>query len=306
MGYIFKSNSRDRMPTHFGPALGPRYNPEKTFAGTAYATTAEVMAIFEANADRLEEFLPPGFELRSPYSLRFEFSYLAGVSFLTGRAYNTFGAFVPVTFRGCEDVVAGDLLLVLWKNFADAIITGRDELGFSKVYCELLERRRVGDRIKCRAVWDGFEFAVMELTGLNDGCLEALPADPESTGILHYKYINATGTIGEANVEYAIFTPQNPNFATINKLMLAETAEVNFRKSTWEELPTLQHIVHAIEKLNIGKCLGAAYIEARGGGDLSNQRRLSQKSHSSLSFVMFKAGYSYAAWFQDGMNTWVH
>ena len=39
--------------------------------------------------------------------------------------------------QGEQDSVDGDLLLILWGNRADPIITGREDLGYAKLYCEL-------------------------------------------------------------------------------------------------------------------------------------------------------------------------
>ena len=276
MGYAFLPGRRYRMPTHFGPALGPRHHPdpEKSYGGPDYLDAAMATAVFEADPGQLERFLPPGFELRAPHTLNFSFSYFTDISWLAGRAYNTFGVTTPVRYRGREDNVAGGLLLVLWENMADPIITGREDLGFSKIYCELPEKQFLGDRLKCRAAWDGCEFATMELNGLAEAGPDAMPADPESEGVLHYKYIPATGSVGEADVEYATFSPAAMDGMSLKKFMAADTAAISFRKSTWEELPTLVHIVNALAELDIGKCLGAAYVEARGGKDLSDQRRL--------------------------------
>ena len=59
------------------------------------------------------------------------------IEWLAGRGYNTLGVTFPVVFQGKRDRAIGPFLLVLWENLADPILTGREQLGYSKIYCEL-------------------------------------------------------------------------------------------------------------------------------------------------------------------------
>lgn len=52
----------------------------------------------------------------------------------------------PATFTGRRDKATGRFLAVVWKNLADPIITGRDEIGHPKLYDEIA------------AGWMGFRF----------------------------------------------------------------------------------------------------------------------------------------------------
>ena len=61
------------------------------------------------------------------------------IEWLAGRGYNTMGVTFPVHYEGKKDRAAGPLLTVLWENLTDPILTGREQLGFSKIYCELPE-----------------------------------------------------------------------------------------------------------------------------------------------------------------------
>ena len=56
--------------------------------------------------------------------------------------------------------------------------------------------------------------------------------------------------------------------------MLAKSASGHFRQSTWEELPTLVHIVNALSELTLGDCVEATLMKSHGGKDLSDQRIL--------------------------------
>jgi len=212
MTYAFRRDQYYRMPTHFGPSLGPRQGLD----GLGYAcieslAETDFEATFMVSEEQLSKLLPPGFKLRGLPTITFAFGYITNIEWLAGRGYNTFGVKIPATYIGTNETVHGSLLLVLWENKADPIITGREELGFSKMYCELPEAQRIGSDGICRASWDGFEFASLKLSGLsavNPDDVSSEPADSvASEGTLHYKYVPKTGCPGVADAAYATLTP---------------------------------------------------------------------------------------------------
>ena len=196
------------------------------------------------------------------------------IEWLAGRGYNTFGVSVPATYKGQRDIVHGDFTLVLWENMADPIITGREDLGIAKLYCEIPEPQIIGDKVICRASWDGCQFASLVLSGVKEITPEELPEPLPSEGDLHYKYIPKTSAPGEADVAYPVLTPAEWTNVKIDQAMVAENAVCNFRESTWEELPTLVHIVNTLSALTLGDCVEAKLFKSHGSKDLSDQRIL--------------------------------
>ena len=275
MSYTFQPNHFYRMPTHFGPSLGPRQGLDgRRYANIQNSKDLTIQATFEAIPAQLEKLLPPGFRLREPNTIQLAFTYSTEIEWLAGRGYNTFGVSFPATYCGEQDTVDGELLLVLWENMADPIITGREDLGFSKVYCELPEPQFIGDEVTCRASWDGCQFASLTLKGLKNIEPEALPEGLPSEGKLHYRYFPKPSEPGKADVAYATLTPASCPNAKIDNAKIAETAHTQFRRSMWEELPTLVHIVNALSELTLGNCIEAKLTRSHGGKDLSDQRIL--------------------------------
>lgn len=275
MTYAFLPGMRYRMPTHFGPALGPRQGPQgRRFECIDNPRQVIVRAAFRAQAAQLAGFLPPCFELRKPSHIYVTYCCITEVEWLAGRGYNTFGISIPATYRGRSATVAGELLLVLWENKADPIVTGREELGFSKVYCELSEPQFEGEDVECHASWDGCRFATLRLQGLKEVAADALPPAEPIEGLLHYKYIPRTGAPGVADAEYAVLTPLTGSHTKIEHAMTARSAACEFRPSSWEELPTLVDIVNALSALSIGDCVEATVLRTCGAKDLSDQRIL--------------------------------
>lgn len=275
MSYIFEKGRFYRMPTHFGPSFGPRQGLHgRRYENLETSKDLIVQAMFKADKEQLKKLLPPGFSLREPYAISFSFYYIRDIEWLAGRGYNVFGIFIPVTYQGAKDRIDGDLLLVLWENMTDPIITEREDLGFAKVYCEVPEPQFIGDEVICRASWDGCQFAHLNLSGLKEAPLSVAPSSHHSEGVLHYKYIPKTGCPGVADIEYAVLTPADSPNAKIDQIVRADTARILIRQSSWEELPTLVHIVNILSALNLGECIQATLMRTHGSRDLSDQRIL--------------------------------
>ena len=275
MSYTFKPNCYYRMPTHFGPSLGPRQGLDgRRYANIETSRDTSLQATFAADPVQLDRLLPPGFILQDTHTVTVTFIYSTEMEWLAGRGYNLFGVSIPAIYQGKEETVHGDLQLVLWENMADPIITGREDLGFAKLYCEIPTPQFINDQAVCRASWDGHEFASLTLSGLQAVSVQALPAGPPSDGTLHYKYIPKTSAPGEADVEYAALTPAAWPNVTLDSAMSAQHASCQFHHSTWEQLPTLVHIVNTLAALTLGECIGATLIKSHGSKDLSDQRIL--------------------------------
>ncbi len=201
-----------------------------------------------------------------------EISYLTEIDWLAGRGYATFGIRFPATYEGSRDKVNGMFLSVLWENLADPIISGREELGFSKVYCDIADPRRSGAKLSIDCAWQGFRFFNMELEELQDAP-PLLAADPENAGLLHWKYIPRTASPGQADVTYATLTPSANPLVTVEQRQTAK-GRFEFRKTRWDDMPTQFQIVNALCDLELLEFRGASLTRSRGGKDLGDQRIL--------------------------------
>ena len=204
MPYPLKPGTMYMMPTHFGPMTGPRQGPGGEVGAFPLdrRRTTGIAVRFLTEAGQIEPFLPAGFALDGEPVVEVFASYMTGIDWLAGRGYNVLGVRVPVLFEGREDRAAGPFLMVLWENLADPILTGREQLGFSKIWCELPEPVEFGGETRCTASWLGFRFLDMTLRAMEEADpREAVPAPvPRGgntlTGMLHYKYVPKTGALG--------------------------------------------------------------------------------------------------------------
>jgi hypothetical protein len=272
-----------RMPIQFGPMPGPRESPDGgRFAPDTERRTVRVSVPFRSEAAALEAVLPDAYVLDGEPVARFEASYMTGIPWLAGRDYNTFGLTIPARWEGQESV-AGDFVAVLFENLADPIISGREELGWNKLWCELPQVERLAGSATCRAAWQGFEFARLAVTGLErvDLTSPASPAPvagPAGAPIparprLGYKYVPRTGEWGEADVAYATLSPVEKVGARVVESWRGR-GEIDLTGGRWEDLPTLFRVVAGLADLPRLEVLPATLSVAIGSGDLYETRRL--------------------------------
>lgn len=264
-----------RMPATFGPRTGPRQGPDGgKFANLDHPKATTISVSFLSDAARLQALLPEGFTLAGEPLVSVSASYTKDIEWLAGRGYNMLGVRIPATYKGKKDEVTGSFLCVLWENLTDPIITGRDELGVPKIWCELPEPELAEDTVTISASWLGFRFFELSINGLTEESTDGRVAKQGSgAGDLHLKYIPKTGDWGEADVCYVTHIPAE----TPNKKILQHWSgqgEVLFRQARWEDMPTQYNIVNALAELEVREYRGATMIKTVGGKDLADARIL--------------------------------
>ena len=260
-----------RMPIFFGPMSGPRQWPDGTvfdFSKTPKRKTFGVR--FLGDADELNALLPDCFRIAGDPIVTIEVNYLTDIGWLAGRGYNFCDLKFDVIHTGASGETFGTLVLIRWENLADPILSGREELGHNKLYCEIPEPSTTTDRQFIQLSWQGTPFIDIVITDLGEAPVPV--AAPGNQGTLSYKYIPATGNWGVADVEYATLTPPPREVTTISNQSGAGKAVI--RSATWEDLPTLYHIVNRMGAFRNNGWLPAYYRETIGGSSAADTRRL--------------------------------
>ncbi len=270
MSYRFEPGRMYRMPTHFGPATGPRMGPDgRKFRCKDHPKSTSIRISFLSGRRQLERLLPPGFSLEGEPVVTVYASYMKEIEWLAGRGYNVLGVTIPAKFSGENDQVVGPFLTVLWENLADPIITGREELGFSKIYCELPELSVMSDSATARASWLGFQF--LEMSVLNLKPRQAPLNPPHVDGQLHYKYMPKTGEWGLSDTQYAVMTPTDGTNIRIQEDLVGDGA-IKWNPARWEDLPTFYQVVNTFAELEVQEIISGNLTRSVGGKDLSDQR----------------------------------
>lgn len=266
-----------RMPYGFGPSAGPRQGPGgERFDWTMTPCRRAATVSFLTEAAALDRLLPPDFALIGEPVVTVEIQYYTQLEWLAGRGYNTLGIRFPVRFEGKRDRVQGGFLAVLWENLTDPILSGRDELGFAKLYCELPPPRVFKGREHYFAEWLGHRFMDMDIGDLTETSKAAPPLmglSGPNEGTLHYKYVPRTGAWGDDDVAYACLTPSTGSQMQVTAAWKGQ-GRVAFHPTSWEQMPTQFQVVSSLAALPQLEQRGATLVETRGAKDLGDQRIL--------------------------------
>jgi Acetoacetate decarboxylase (ADC) len=279
-----------RMPVPYGPMPGPRQVPAGKRVDHARHPKRRVFSVsYLVKPERLEALLPPCFKLWGDPVLTLDVTYMAEIDWLAGRGYNTCGVKFPAMTTVNRETVHGTFLSVLWENLADPIISGREELGFNKLYCEIAEPRGHDGKSSIRCGWLGHTFFEMDVWDLQEASLA--PVNPKNQGILHYKFMPRTGEWGVADFAGAVLSPFSPSDITIKSRQTGQ-GRFHFRRSEWEDLPTLYHIVNALADIELIEFRSASLTVSEGRTDHFNQRIVGQSDANKATMASVFADVS--------------
>lgn len=256
------------MPVGFGPMPSPRQDQYGSPWNDPMARIKSVACSFLTDSKRLEALLPPGLSLSCDPVVTVEFMFITELQWLAGRGYNTLGVRFPVTYKTDAKIYTGPFLSVLWENRADPIITGREELGFAKLFCEIPSPRYLKRSQKLEARWEGHSFLNMEVSELSSG----KPNPSNDDGTLHFRYFPKVGEPGISESKGMVLTPPSPRVELIS--YETGTGSLSFQHSSWEQLPTLAHIVNALAELPQLEFRGSTVTELRADTSLHNHHSI--------------------------------
>jgi len=275
------------MPIAFGPSPGPRLDSFGRPRGGHRERKVETATImFTTSRTYLESLLPTNsFRFRSPGTIGFAsiiITTLDNMSWLGGGGYTHCGLYVhDVEYVKTDGTtVYGTYLPVLFENLTDPIISGRDELGWNKVFCDI-GIARSAESHKTRLSWRGAEFLNVAMDHLESRPpkIEGIPADAaKDYGVLTYKYVPATGEPGKADVQYPCVTPHAEEAriaqAIVHSVRWCHNPKVEFEAGDWESLPTLHHISSSLAAVPIYRFIFAKVTEGLGVSDMTSCRRI--------------------------------
>lgn len=281
-----KQDTLQRMPLGFGPAPGPRQDVLGRRQGGAETRTFVTATIeFTSSRTYLEALFPTAaFRFMSPATVctaSVAVTTLGNLAWLGGGGYSHCGLYLHGIgyFPRAGPPVVGTYLPVLFEDLADAIVTGRDELGMSKCYADIA-LDATPDAYRARCSWRKAPFLELKLDGLQKQPVD--PAEEEAApagyGLLTYKYVPATGVPGQADAEYACVIPHADEAKTARRTVKSRTvasgANVRFHAGDPRSLPTLHHITSVLAGIPVYDVVRATVEEGLGVPDVSSCRRI--------------------------------
>lgn len=234
---------------------------------------------YRTRAAQLERILPPGFALRGEPVVTVSLSYFDNLYWLAGRGYGIVLVDFPVTYTGKSETIAGTFCPVLWEGTPEAIMTGREELGFPKLFGDIpaLSWDRQRGTAEGQASWFGFKFLEIEAQGLAEAS-----GDKKLPGAggpqMFYKYMPRTSIGGKEGKDVAYVTTSLPppgaagdpspiKFGDANfKKWVGKQGRVSWHRATFQQLPTTFHVVNGLADIEIVEYVGSEIIEFSAPG----------------------------------------
>jgi hypothetical protein len=204
---------------------------------------------------------------------------LSKLPWLAGRGYNTTGVYFN-NVRYEASGKRGSYLSVLFESLSDPITTGREELGFPKVFATTTDPIKSDDGSwEYKVSWLGHEFMQLVFPDVRKteppSSRVFRHSSPSVDGFLAYRYMPAIGQPGVADAEYAVFNRGATKPDKINAYYIpGQTAEVRINTSTWDELPTLHYIVNRLAALPLKEVREQCIIDQQGASDVATVVRV--------------------------------
>jgi len=268
-----------RSPVCFGPTDGPRQRTNGQHRTINARENLAICVAYEVDEDQLKSLLPENLVLLRN-ELLLVWMFIKNVSWLAGRGYNQLQAMVPVEYIGEQNHAMGLFNLVMWENKCDPILSGRDEIGWPKLYCELDRNEQNSTDMRLSAHWEGFEFLSVVVEEVNTIQDLKKPAELRAThsfterqcayGIINHKYIPCTGAWGKADVDDFTLTPYSDCDMAITSECATFSPDVSWRLPSWTDMPTQHHIVTKLAELKPTGCAKGTITKGYGAGDLKN------------------------------------
>ncbi len=241
---------------------------------------AEWMKVsFRTVADKLERLLPPGFALRGEPVVSVSCAWFNNLYWLAGRSYGILSIDFPVTYRGKTETLEGAFCPVIWEGAPDAIMTGREELGFPKMFADFtpIDWDKAAATAACSASWLGHTFCDIRLTDLVevDNPPKTLPGSGGGPQ-LYFKYMPRTGPMGGAGADVAYATTgapasaaaggQNIRFDGFDFRKWTAKGVVDWRRATFQQVPLAFHVINTLADLDVLEFSDAEMVAFSGPG----------------------------------------
>lgn len=279
----FKPGVRYRMPSVFGPAPGPRQKADGTpwkLSETGIMKCQWMTVSYLTDRAKLEALLPPGFALRGDPIVSVSLSFFRNLYWLAGRGYGIVVVDFPVTYTGKTETISGTFCPVMWEGLPDAILTGREELGFPKLFADIpdLSIDEQKGTAGGEASWLNHRFFNIEMSGLQPTTTGEKKLPGGGGAAMYYKYMPRTSIGGREGKDIAYVTtslppPGEPGDASPVKFSnsdfkkwTATRGSVAWHRATFEQQPTTFHVINGLANLDIREYVGAEMIEFSAPG----------------------------------------
>jgi acetoacetate decarboxylase len=302
MSFNFKTGVRYRMPVVFGPSVSPRQHPEGRpwkIEETGMMNFQSTSVTFAGDKEQLTKLLPPGFTLDGDPRINIGFMRFNKLYWLAGRGYGALAVNIPAIYEGKDETIEGNYMLALWEGDPNAIMSGREEMGFPKLFSDIEEIEWSEDKTSFTGAvsWYDHTFFDIEVSGLKE-----TSGEPDAKAInrpnLWYKYMPKTAIYGTGGADTIYVTTNAPHpDQPVGKPAIkvenyqewtAENAEINWHRATFDQQPLMHNIINGITELKMHELLNANYskLEMSGLGISCDELRMITPKDEHIAAVL--------------------
>ncbi|CAK7219736.1 hypothetical protein SBRCBS47491_003951 [Sporothrix bragantina] len=291
-------STHKRQPFVFGPLASPRQD----YLGRPFdhnqATFRQTSIRFTTSSTYLQTLFPtPAFRFASPgtkVEASIQCTELGNLAWLGGGGYRFAGLWIHgVQYTKADgSKLFGTYLPVLFENLADPILTGRDELGMPKLFCDIaIENKEDGSPSSIVCSWRGTEFMRMTLDGLAEQSAEDIaaaanpagpppspfaPRPPPDNGQFIYRYVPAVDKKGQPDADYPVFLPNEGDDTprVVTRTLATTNAAISLQPGTHKSLPTFYNIAKALSEIPIYGIVKTTVEEGHGVPAFPNAERI--------------------------------
>jgi hypothetical protein len=125
------------------------------------------------------------------------------------------------------------------------------------------------EKMQASASWYGFNFLDITLDNVKAMTQAEIQerqknAQPNA-GIINHKFIVRTGNPDQADADYLTISTNKGSKPAVLKEISTGKANIKFHKATWEQLPTMVHIVNKLAELEVKEIYDGLIVKNSGG-----------------------------------------
>lgn len=232
-------NTKYDMPAAFGPSI---------FTPTTHAPDIQLIATsFVTTPEAIESILPRHLakaESNIVYVNRLRYR---GIDYLAGRGYEE--VIVGVNARHEHDgkVIEAPYMFVEWVDDVPAILSGREALGYPKIYADIPQIIEVDDTIRFCASEYGIRFLSGEIRNLKRLPDSALPKINSAVSEFNFAWKYIQGPEGTIDADYLTLTRMTWDY----KEAWVGQGESHWHVSSFEESPASHAAVKAMSEFPV-------------------------------------------------------
>lgn len=246
-----------RAPRAFGPMPGPRNIPfsQRDATGAPDEVTTSLSVSLEADPGELARLLPPDTRLSGAPTLTVTATRFENLRWLAGRGYPILTVTFPVSYVGddVDQAVEARYLAVLWEGLPDPVTTGREELGFPKLFADIrapgVEDVSAAGGAEADASWDGFRFLDLSAEDLRD----VPPAEAASPpGTLVHRFVPSLEAPGQAEIDHLVHHPRPASARGTVTDFRCGTGRFRFHHARFADVPVQYTVINTLAALTLG------------------------------------------------------